>query len=190
MEKGNSHAIAESNLNPKLNPKEIAAMTKNHIEIQRNNVTVAEFLRYIKRRCTEKGMDFYLSRDDFEKPYSEYHSSYNVIDGIKKCHFAEYRTTTEWRRKLASYKTSEGYDRFYYTNDFEDYEVTKLHRWSNDGDGSDAPCKSEICRTFAYDHQTYVLNWDGSCYNEIIEFTFHDEKTGYGYYYQANVDAE
>ena len=26
-------------------------------------------------------------------------------------------------------------------------------------------------------------------YNEICEFTFDDEKTGHGYYYQANRDA-
>ena len=30
----------------------------------------------------------------------------------------------------------------------------------------------------------YILNWDGSMYNEICEFTFDDEKTGHGYYYR------
>ena len=29
-----------------------------------------------------------------------------------------------------------------------------------------------------------------SGYNEICEFTFDDEKTGHGYYYQANRDSE
>ena len=41
-----------------------------------------------------------------------------------------------------------------------------------------------------YDFQTYILNHDGSMYNEICEFTFDDEKTGHGYYYQANRDSE
>lgn len=54
----------------------------------------------------------------------------------------------------------------------------------------DAACKSEICRNLPYDCQVYILNWDGSCYNEIIEFTFDDDKTGHGYYYQANKDAD
>ena len=35
-----------------------------------------------------------------------------------------------------------------------------------------------------------ILSFDGSMYNEICEFTFDDEKTGHGYYYQANRDAE
>lgn len=55
-------------------------------------------------------------------------------------------------------------------------------------DAKNMPCKSEICRTLPYDWQTYVLNFDGSMYNEICEFTFDDEKTGHGYYYQANRD--
>lgn len=54
----------------------------------------------------------------------------------------------------------------------------------------DSPWVSEICRNRLYDHQTYILNIDGSCYNEICEFTFHDEKTGTGYYYTMNKDAE
>ena len=62
------------------------------------------------------------------------------------------------------------------------------HDWTEDG--TDAPCRAETCRTFAYDFQTYILDHDGSMYNEICEFTFDDEKTGHGYYYQANRDSE
>lgn len=51
-----------------------------------------------------------------------------------------------------------------------------------------APCKAEICRDLPYDCQTYICNYDGTYYNEICEFTFDDEKTGHGYYYQANKD--
>ena len=38
---------------------------------------------------------------------------------------------------------------------------------------------------FAYDRERDILVG----YNEICEFTFDDEKTGHGYYYQANRDA-
>lgn len=51
---------------------------------------------------------------------------------------------------------------------------------------ADAPCKAEVCRDLPYDCQTFILNFDGTCYNEICEFTFDDEKTGHGYYYQMN----
>jgi len=37
-----------------------------------------------------------------------------------------------------------------------------------------------------YEMQTYIKD-GASLYNEICEFTFHDEKTGTGYYYLANV---
>jgi len=54
----------------------------------------------------------------------------------------------------------------------------------------DAPCKSEICKNLPYDYQAYILNFDGSYFNEICEFTFDDDKTGHGYYYTANKDSE
>lgn len=53
------------------------------------------------------------------------------------------------------------------------------------------PCKSEKSVSKPYEMQTYILNWDGSCYNEICEFEFDDEKTGHGYYYlYNNLDGE
>lgn len=48
------------------------------------------------------------------------------------------------------------------------------------------PCKSEKSVSKPYEMQTYVLNWDGTCYNEICEFSFDNEKTGTGYYYLLN----
>ena len=165
-------------------------MANYHIEIQRNNVTLAQFLRYVKNECAKKGIDFNINRDEFEKPYTEYSIGYSVIDGQKKGHSAEYRTFTRLRRKLASYQTPEGYTRFYHTNELEEYEVTELCRHSWTEDGSDAACKAEIVKTFAYDFQTYILNFDGSCYNEICEFTFDDETHGHGYYYQVNRDSD
>ena len=50
----------------------------------------------------------------------------------------------------------------------------------------DRPCKSEKAVSHPYEMQTYVLNWDGTCYNEICEMQFDDEKTGTGYYYFFN----
>ena len=164
-------------------------MANYKIEIQRHDVTLAQFLRYVKKQCANKGIDFYINRDDFEKPHTEYSTSYSVKDGTRKSHFAEYRTCTRLRRKLASYTTSEGYTRYYHTDELEEYEETELHRWDTEDSADDAPCKAEIVRNFAYNTQTYILNFDGSCYNEICEFTFDDDKRGYGYYYQVNRDS-
>lgn len=164
-------------------------MANYHIEIERNNVTVAQFLRYVKKQCADKGIPCDIDREYFENPGNEHLSSYSIIDGKKKCHFAEYRTYTRLRRKLASYTTSEGYLRHYHTDEVEEYEETALHRWDSEEDGAAAPCKAEKFKAFAYDIQTYILNFDGTCYNEICEFHFNDEKRGYGYYYQANKDS-
>ena len=62
--------------------------------------------------------------------------------------------------------------------------------WRHELPAEDAPCQAETSRNLPYDCQTYILNFDGSCYNEICEFTFDDEKRGTGYYYQLNRDAE
>ena len=48
------------------------------------------------------------------------------------------------------------------------------------------PCKAEKSVSKPYEMQTYVLGWDGFCYNEICEFEFDDEKRGHGYYYLLN----
>ncbi len=165
-------------------------MANYHIEIQRSNVTLAQFLRYVRQQCEKKGIDFSIEREDFEKPHTEYSSSYFVKDGKKKCHFSEYRTVTRYRRKMASYQTSEGFTRYYHTDELEEYQETELHHWDSEDSAENAPCKAETFRQFACDYQTYILNYDGSCYNECCEFTFNDDKTGYGYYYQVNRDAE
>ena len=83
----------------------------------------------------------------------------------------------------------QNYTRYYYSDELEEYEETRLHRYDCTADGAEAPCEAETCRSFPYDHQIYTLNWDGSMYNEICEFTFDDEKTGHGYYYQASRDS-
>lgn len=71
--------------------------------------------------------------------------------------------------------------------------------WGNDeymntryvgGTPSTRPCESEICKATPYDHQTYIHNFDGSVYNEIIEFTFDDEKTGHGYFFTVQTETD
>jgi hypothetical protein len=65
---------------------------------------------------------------------------------------------------------------------------------SNDGYKSSCeinelpPFKSEICKNKPYNYQVYFSTWDGSCFNEECEFTFDDDKTGYGYYFTVNFD--
>ena len=61
----------------------------------------------------------------------------------------------------------------------------------NDGyrtehDINDAYNQSEIYKVKPLEYQSYTLGFDGSCYNEICEFTYDDDKKGSGYYYQVN----
>jgi hypothetical protein len=70
----------------------------------------------------------------------------------------------------------------------------KKHNISRDGTVSIWPkdndiIESVIYRDEPYDKQTFTLNFDGSCYNEIIEFNFSDDKVGYGYYFLHNKEA-
>ena len=41
----------------------------------------------------------------------------------------------------------------------------------------------EISVSKPYKMQTYIRGEDGSVFNEICEFDFYDDKTGFGYYY-------
>ena len=161
-------------------------MPANMVELHRHNVTVAEFFGYIKSRCKKKGIDFCLSREEFENPVREELVSYRVKDGKKKYHFAEYRIVKKHRRKIASYTIPGGFTRYYYTGECEEYEERELHKWDDESDAEDASCQAETIKTFAYDYQMYVLCFDGSCYNEICEFSFDTETRGHGYYYQID----
>jgi len=123
------------------------------VEIQRSNVTVAEFFNYIKKQCEKKGLVFGLEndRDIFENVPDQWRSNtrYYVKDGVKYCTVDGHRS--EWPAE-------------------------------------DVPCKSEIVRQLPYDFQTYILNFDGTCYNETCEFHFMDDNRGFGYYYQMSKD--
>lgn len=55
---------------------------------------------------------------------------------------------------------------------------------------SEKPCAAERGTDKPYEKQTYIRNFDGSTYNEIIEFQFDDDKTGTGYYYTVQIYVE
>ena len=55
-------------------------MSNYSIEIERNNVTLAQFLRYVSQQCEKKGIYVEIDREIFEKPLSESSYSYSVID--------------------------------------------------------------------------------------------------------------
>ena len=54
----------------------------------------------------------------------------------------------------------------------------------------DYPLLGEVVKNTPYDHQTYIRGKDGSCYNQIIEFTFDSEFRGHGYFYMVNIDPD
>lgn len=73
------------------------------------------------------------------------------------------------------------------------------HSWGNDvyadthytgGTPETRPCFAETYKAKPYDHQTYFRGFDGSVYNEIIEFQFDDEKTGFGYFFTVSTEGE
>jgi len=155
------------------------------IELQRNNLTPAKFFSEIRFALKQKGIDFYLDLNDFINVTKSASTStrYYVVENkdgtfTKKCSYSEYRTYTDLRRKVATYQTSEGYDRVYLTDELEQYEKTELHNWKQDWvlDADEKPpAKSEIYTSFPCEYQCYILNWDGSCFNEICEFTYDDD---------------
>ncbi len=96
-------------------------MADYSIEIQRNNVTLAQFLRYARKQCEKKGFSMDIDREEFENPYRPESYSYTVVNGEKKCHSAEYITSKHLRRKLAEYHTPDGFTRYYYSDELEEY---------------------------------------------------------------------
>lgn len=108
------------------------------IEIQRRDVTPAQFLSYVRRSVDKKGGQGF--RSDLSLSYFAAGEDLNF-----------------------------------------DY---------NDGTPSVNACEAERSVSKPYEMQTYVRNFDGSVYNEICEFDFDDEKTGHGYYYLLNTEAE
>lgn len=71
-----------------------------------------------------------IDLDLFENLYRCENSSYMVVNGVKKSHFAEYRQVKKFRRKFASYQTPKGYTRYYYTDEFEEYEGVHVYlKW-------------------------------------------------------------
>lgn len=78
----------------------MATIEKTQLEITRNNVTLADFLSAVKRKCEERGMGFGVERDIFENPIHPSDSRYYVKDGKKICTIDGY--TTELDAELAA----------------------------------------------------------------------------------------
>ena len=108
-------------------------MKRYEIEIERRNVTPAQFLAYVRQQLTKKGLRDLASDLD--------------LDYFRRGNDLNFAYRTEDRER---------------------------------------PCRAEKSVSKPYEMQTYVLNWDGTCYNEICEFQFDDDKTGFGYYYLLN----
>ena len=139
------------------------------IELQQSGITVSDFLAYVKCQCEENSIPFDLTCTQFTKPHSEYSNSYYVTDGKIKY----------YNSGNATYIDSNG------------SELSKrVYREYYDDNAEGIPCKVKTVRQFAYDHQIYVLNFDGSYYNEICGFIFENDSLGTGYYFQANRDRQ
>lgn len=77
-------------------------------------------------------------------------------------------------------------------NDFN-LAVFKAEGWTIDYSNalpSEKPCESERSIDRPYEKQTYIRNFDGTTYNEIIEFQFDNETHGTGYYYTVQIDVD
>ena len=105
--------------------------TNYTIEIQRRNVTPAQFLAYVRRRLKATGGDAFCGCLDLD---------------------------------------------YFAAGSEPNYDTER--------DGTHC-----ISRSKPYTMQTYILQ-DGRLYNEICEFEFDDEKTGYGYYYLMDAEVE
>ena len=105
--------------------------TNYTIEIQRRNVTPAQFLAYVRRRLKATGGDAFCGCLDLD---------------------------------------------FFAAGSEPNYDTER--------DGTHC-----ISRSKPYSMQTYIRQ-EGRLYNEICEFEFDDEKTGHGYYYLIDAEAE
>ena len=119
------------------------------IEIQRSNITLAQFLAMVRYECKKKGTECNIERDEFENPSMEHNTRYYIK---------------------------------------EDKKISYDDNYKTECDAKDAFAQAEIYIVKPLKFQSYVLNHDGSVYNEICEFTFWDDKKGNGYYYQINKD--
>jgi hypothetical protein len=108
-------------------------MKREELEIQRHNVTVSQFLAYVRAQIKKHGLEAVDPADidlDYFKAGNDLNFDYHDIPG--------------------------------------------------------KPCKAEKSVSKPYEMQTYIMNWDGTAYNFIMEFDFWDEKTGSGYFYFLN----
>lgn len=116
---------------PREGRKDHTMKTNYTIEIQRRNVTPAQFLAYVRRRLKAAGGDVFCGCLDLD---------------------------------------------YFAAGGEPNYDTER--------DGTHC-----ISRSKPYDMQTYISE-GGRLYNEICEFEFDDEKTGHGYYYLIDAEAD
>lgn len=123
------------------------------IEIKRTNVTLEQFLSYIKYRCKKKEITngFDLNAKEIAKDYKGHASGYYIENGKKYS---------------------------YHSTDPSNCYRNKSVENTSEPDGTSAFSKDFPC-----DLQTFIRRNDGSLYNEILEFVYEDDNKGYGYYY-------
>lgn len=121
----------KSNSPPNGAEKENTMKTNYTIEIQRHNVTPAQFLAYVRRRLKATGGDAFCGCLDLD---------------------------------------------YFAAGSEPNYDTTR--------DGTHC-----ISRSKPYDMQTYISD-GGRLYNEICEFELDGEKTGHGYYYLIDAEAD
>jgi len=131
-----------------------------HIELQRNDITLAQFFAEVRYQLKKKARELGIE-------------AWMLTGTLDDRDIFENPPRPE--------------DSRYYVKDGKKICTYNGHR--SEWPTKHAACASEILRTLPYDYQCYVRNFDGSCYNEILEFTFDDDKRGHGYYYTANKDA-
>lgn len=117
-------------------------MARFEVEFLRTNVTVGQFLSYVRAQLKKRGLDELANGIDYD----------NFISG-------------DWSCKVD-------------------------HKERNDEAYVSLGVAYEEVKDMPYDKKSYQRKANGAISNEIVEFIFDDEKTGRGYYYAVEDEAE
>ena len=117
-------------------------MARFEVEFLRTNVTVGQFLSYVRAQLRKRGLDELANDIDYD----------NFVSG-------------DWSCKVD-------------------------HKERNDEAYVSLGVEYEEVKDMPYDKKSYQRKANGAISNEIVEFIFDDEKTGRGYYYAVELEAE
>lgn len=124
------------------------------IELQRNHVTPAQFLAYVRAQCRKNGCETAITLEDFRDDKNPTMRSLRIV-GTDEI----FCGSSESGNIVRSVSPA--------VIPLEPYEFTE-----------------EIFISEPYHSHIYFQRVDGVGYNEICEFSFDDEYFGHGYYYQ------